>query len=89
MLSTIDQEDLVWAEAREEIIMNNPISDAQLEQEKKILQQMARNTIAKKNIHIGITAHILDKVKRAALRHGMPYQTFINHMLHKHIHEYA
>lgn len=55
-----------------------------LEEEKKRLQQIARNTIAKnKVITVRLTEKNLIKVKAAAAREGIPYQTFITSLIHK------
>lgn len=55
-----------------------------LEEEKKRFQQIARNTIAKnKVITVRLTEKNLIKVKAAAAREGIPYQTFITSLIHK------
>jgi predicted DNA binding CopG/RHH family protein len=78
-----DEKDTIGIKQREKIIQENPISLSELKKRKKELQSVANNTLKKKPIHINITAHVLDDIKRQALRKGMPYQTYINHILHK------
>lgn len=54
--------------------------------EQKRLQQIARNTTAKnKVITVRLTEKNLIKIKAAAAREGLPYQTFITSLLHKHV----
>jgi predicted DNA binding CopG/RHH family protein len=85
MTIPFEEEDLIGQEAREEIIANYVQDPVAFEIRKKELQQIARNTLAKKNIHIGITNHVLISLKKKALRQGMPYQTFINSILHQYV----
>jgi predicted DNA binding CopG/RHH family protein len=55
-----------------------------LEEEKKRFQEIARNTIAKnKVITVRLSEKNLIKVKAAAAREGIPYQTFITSLIHK------
>ena len=55
-----------------------------LEDEKKRFQEIARNTIAKnKVITVRLSEKNLIKVKAAAAREGIPYQTFITSLIHK------
>jgi predicted DNA binding CopG/RHH family protein len=62
------------------------VSVPQLEEEKKRLQQIARNTLAKnKLITLRLPERNLIKIKAAAAREGLPYQTYITSLLHKHV----
>jgi predicted DNA binding CopG/RHH family protein len=48
--------------------------------------EAAKNTIAKnKMITIRLSERNLVKVKAAAAREGLPYQTFISALIHKHV----
>ena len=50
------------------------------------LQEVAKNTFAKtKTISIRIPERTLLRVKAAAAREGVPYQTFISSILHKQV----
>ena len=52
--------------------------------EKKRFQAIARETLNKtKNINIRISSRDLYKLKAAALRKGLPYQTLISSVLHQ------
>lgn len=54
------------------------------------LQEIAKNTLAKtRAISIRISERDLLKIKAAAVREGMPYQTFISSTLHKRVQEQA
>lgn len=54
------------------------------EQEKKRLQEIARNTLNKnKNINIRLSERDLHKLKSRAVREGIPYQTLAASVLHK------
>jgi|GEM_PF-6465092 len=68
MTIPFEEEDLVGLEAREEIALKYPNDPVWFAERKKELEQIARNTLAKKNIHIGITSHILNSVKKKAAR---------------------
>ncbi len=55
-----------------------------LEQEKKRLQQIARNTLNKtKNINIRLSERDLYRLKAKAIEEGIPYQTLASSILHK------
>ena len=59
-------------------------SVSNLEEEKKRFQEIAKNTIAKnKVITVRLSEKNLIKVKAAAAREGIPYQTFITSLIHK------
>jgi predicted DNA binding CopG/RHH family protein len=85
MTTLLEEEDLVGQEAWEEIIANHVHDPVQFAKDKAMLEQAARNTLAKKNIHIGITNRVLLEVKKKAQRVGIPYQTFINSILHQYV----
>ncbi len=54
------------------------------EQEKKLLQQAAQNTLNKtRNINIRLSEKDLMKLKAKAVREGIPYQTLASSILHK------
>jgi predicted DNA binding CopG/RHH family protein len=57
-----------------------------LEEEKKRMALVAKNTLAKKRvITLRITEPNYRRIKAAAAREGLPYQTFISSLLHKHV----
>jgi predicted DNA binding CopG/RHH family protein len=59
-------------------------SIADFEEEKKRLQQIARNTLNKtRNINIRLSERDLYKLKAKAIEEGMPYQTLASSILHK------
>ena len=61
-------------------IVSRPITDA----EKEEWAAMARYTLEKtKTINIRLSEKNLIKVKAAAAREGIPYQTFITSLIHK------
>ncbi len=56
------------------------------EKEKKEWAAIARNTTAKnKVITVRLPERNLIKIKAAAAREGLPYQTYITSLLHKHV----
>lgn len=71
----LDHEDEILANAR-----------GPTDQEKKLLQEAARNTLNKdKRINIRISSRDLGSLQRRANRFGMPYQTLISSILHRYI----
>jgi len=55
-----------------------------LEQRKRELQQIARNSLNKtKNINIRLSERDLYKLKAKAIEEGIPYQTLASSILHK------
>ncbi len=55
-------------------------------EERARLQQIARNTTAKnKTITVRISERNLVRLKAAAAREGVPYQTLVSSLIHKHI----
>lgn len=56
------------------------------DREKKEWAAIARNTTAKnKVITVRLTERNLLKIKAAAAREGLPYQTYITSLLHKYV----
>ena len=54
------------------------------EQEKKRLQEIARNTLNKtRNINIRLSEKVVAKLKAKAAEEGIPYQTLASSVLHK------
>ncbi len=54
------------------------------EQEKKRLQEIARNTLNKtKNINLRLSQRDLQKLKAKAAEDGIPYQTLLGSVLHR------
>ncbi len=62
------------------------ISDPNLEQRKKMLQESARYTMQKnKRVNIRISERDMIEIKKRAFEEGLPYQTLISSILHKYI----
>jgi len=60
------------------------VSVADIEKEKKRLQQIARNTLNKtRNINIRLSERDLYRLKAKAIEEGLPYQTLASSILHK------
>ena len=54
------------------------------EQEKKRLQEIAKNTLQKtRNINLRVSQKTLQKLKSKAAEEGIPYQTLASSVLHK------
>lgn len=54
------------------------------EQEKRRLQEIARNTLNKtKNINIRLSERDVHKLKARAIKQGIPYQTLASSILHQ------
>lgn len=54
------------------------------EQEKKRLQEIARNTLNKtKNINLRLSEKVVAKLKAKAAKVGIPYQTLASSVLHR------
>ncbi len=54
------------------------------EQEKKRLQEIARNTLNKtRNINLRLSQRDLQKLKAKAAEDGIPYQTLVSSVLHR------
>ena len=55
-----------------------------LEEEKKRLQAIAKNTLNKtRNINLRVSERDLQKLKTKAARQGIPYQTLASSILHQ------
>ncbi len=56
-----------------------------VEEPKKEAVQIAKNTLAKrKTVTVRLTERDLIKVKTKAAQEGLPYQTYIASLIHKH-----
>ncbi len=77
-----EEERVIEAEfARGEVV-----SSALTEEERKQLQAIARNTLAKsKTLTVRVSERNLLRLKAAAAREGVPYQTLITSLIQKHI----
>ena len=54
------------------------------EQEKKRMQEIAKNTLQKtRNINLRVSQKTLQKLKSKAAEEGIPYQTLASSVLHK------
>lgn len=61
-------------------------SVSDLEEERKRVAEIARNTFAKnKAITVRISERNLVRLKAAAAREGVPYQTLVSALIQKHI----
>lgn len=57
-----------------------------MEKMKKLYQDSARGMLQKaKNINIRLSEHDLLKLKARALEEGLPYQTYLASLVHKHL----
>jgi predicted DNA binding CopG/RHH family protein len=57
-----------------------------MEKAKKVYQDSARAMLQKaKNINIRLSEHDLLKLKARALEEGLPYQTYLASLVHKHL----
>lgn len=57
---------------------------ANFEQEKRRLQEIARNTLNKtRNINIRLSERDVHKLKVRAIKQGIPYQTLASSILHQ------
>lgn len=62
------------------------IGSPDAEQEKEQVYALASSMLKKqKNINIRISEHDLLKIKSKALEEGLPYQTYLSSLIHKHI----
>lgn len=62
------------------------VSSPDAEKEIKYLRALADSMLKKqKNINIRISEHDLLKLRAKALEEGIPYQTYISSLIHKHI----
>jgi len=76
---------------QEEFEIENAIIDwtfkpvENLDERKNMMQNAVKETIKKKNIHLSISNNVLQKIKVKAYQNWLPYQTFINSILHKYV----
>jgi predicted DNA binding CopG/RHH family protein len=57
-----------------------------VEKEKKVYQKIVDSVLKKaKNINIRLSEHDLLKLKAKALEEGLPYQTYLASLVHKHL----
>jgi predicted DNA binding CopG/RHH family protein len=82
-------------ESEEELNIINDVEEERFEsitgnefaELKQSFQAAAKNTIEKlskrKSITIRLLENDIDRLKAIALNEGMPYQTYISHMIHK------
>ena len=84
MITDEEEADLIASTERGEWV---PVPNFQ--EEKAYLEQLARNTLAKKRkrISISVPERDLMKLKKRAEEEGMPYQTLINSILHKYVNQ--
>lgn len=82
MISDKEEAELIASTERGEWV-----SVPNFEEQKAYLEQLARNTLAKKRkrISISVPERDLMKLKKRAEEEGMPYQTLINSILHKYV----
>ena len=65
-----------------------PLKGKEFEEMKRFLQKSAQYTMAKSaSISIRLAPLDLELLKARAIREGMPYQTLISSLIHKHVHE--
>lgn len=78
----LDEEEQMWEDLLESGALRT-IPD--FEKAKKALAQSARDTRLKtKQISIRVNEADLARLRAQAIREGMPYQTLINSIIHKH-----
>ncbi len=57
-----------------------------VEKEKKVYRRLVDTVLKKaKNINIRLSEHDLLKLKAKALEEGLPYQTYLASLIHKHL----
>ena len=60
--------------------------DDNVEKEKEYIKILAESTLnRRKSINIRISEQDLFRIKSKALAEGLPYQTYISSILHKHV----
>jgi predicted DNA binding CopG/RHH family protein len=83
LISDLTKEEQVEHDA---LVRGGYVSVSNVEDEKKRFATAAKYTLAKKRtITLRITEPNYRKIKAAAAREGLPYQTFISSLLHKHV----
>ena len=64
----------------------NPVSVTNVKQEIEQLKASVRAKLSKrKSINLRLLEHDLEKIKSEAIQTGIPYQTLISSILHKHV----
>lgn len=82
--SYIDDEEREIIEAYNDAYENqSELIGEGLEQRKKELVQIAKNTLKKKSIGIRLNRIDLEKIQARAKHQGIPYQTLISSILHQ------
>lgn len=81
----LDKEEQQELESIEKAIESGKFKSVpNLEKQKKLLRQYARNTLNKtRNINIRLTERDLYRLKAKAIEEGIPYQTLAASILHK------
>jgi predicted DNA binding CopG/RHH family protein len=76
-----------WEKEISDAVENSEfVSSPDAEKEIKYLRSLADSMLKKqKNINIRISEHDLLKLRAKALEEGIPYQTYISSLIHKHI----
>jgi predicted DNA binding CopG/RHH family protein len=86
-LSQEELEILSAVESEIESDMANGITDPNLENKKKVLSQVADNTLKKINrkrqYNFRLVEEDVEKIKTLATHKGIPYQTYISSILHQ------
>ncbi len=73
-------------EIEDELERGEYVSRPATEEEKKELAAMARYTLEKtRTISVRLTERDLARLKIAAAREGIPYQTFLTSLIHKNV----
>jgi predicted DNA binding CopG/RHH family protein len=64
----------------------NPVSVPNVKQEIEQLKASVRAKLSKrKSINLRLLEHDLEKIKSEAIQTGIPYQTLISSILHRHV----
>lgn len=76
-----------WEQEISDAIENGAFVDTpNVEEEKKYIKTLAESMLKKrKSINIRISEQDLFRIKSKALAEGLPYQTYISSILHKHV----
>ncbi len=76
-----------WEQEISDAIENGEFVDApNVEKEKEYIKILAESTLKRrKSINIRISEQDLFRIKSKALAEGLPYQTYISSILHKHV----
>lgn len=75
-----------WEQEISDAIENGAFVDTpNVEEEKKYIKTLAGSMLKRKSINIRISEQDLFRIKSKALAEGLPYQTYISSILHKHV----